>query len=92
MCPPESEVPMSLFAGPVEHAANPPESWRVEKGVTRLWFLKTKDGVTLETFPTKKAAEHAKVESFYVSLYEKESRWYAGEAIPGWKPYAAASA
>ncbi len=79
---------MSLFSGPTEHAANPPQSWVVVKVGARRWALKTKvGGPTMDTFATKKQAESAKVEGFYVSLYNRESRWYAGEPIPGWKPY-----
>lgn len=81
---------MSMFANPVEHAKNPPSTWVVEKsvaGATTRWRLQTKTGEVIDTFPTKAKAEEAKTEGFFANLYEKESRWYAGEEIPGWKQY-----
>jgi len=71
---------------PEDHANNPPETWQVVKVAERCWHLRTKDGGTLDSQPTKKAAEALKVEGFYVNLYEKERRYYAGEDVPGWKP------
>lgn len=77
---------MSLFTSPEEHAANGPETWVVVKSV-RHWRLETADGGVLETFPTKKAAEAGRVEGRIADLYDRESRWYAGEEIPSWKPW-----
>jgi hypothetical protein len=79
---------MSLFSGPEEHAANPPATWTVDKPTDqRLWYLMAGD-VNIDTFPTKRAAEAAKVSGWLVELYDKEARWYAGEVIKHWKPYA----
>jgi hypothetical protein len=78
---------MSLFSGPEEHAANPPSSWQVVKAGPRLWHLTTRDGGVLKSEQTKTAAEAERESGFYVNLYEKERRWYAGEPVPGWKPY-----
>jgi hypothetical protein len=79
---------VSLFAGPAEHTANPPESWTIVKRGERSWALVLTNGDTLDTFPSKRAAVEATETGRYVELYRKESRWYAGESIPGWKPYA----
>jgi hypothetical protein len=80
---------MSLFSGPDEHAANPPETWRAVKVAGRCWHLDTAGGVTLGgRYETRRAAEADKVSGFYVRLYEEERRWYAGEPVTGWRPYA----
>lgn len=78
---------MSLFSGPAEHAANPPESWTVSRAGRASWHLRTAAGVTLGRYETRRAAEADKVSGFYVRLYEQESRWYAGEQVAGWRPY-----
>lgn len=80
---------MSLFSGPEEHTANPPETWVVHKAGERNWQLQTKDGGVLDWGqPTKKRAEALRAEGWYVEMYDKERRWYAGEDIPPWKPWA----
>jgi hypothetical protein len=78
---------MSLFATPEEHAANPPTTWVAVKAGPRWWNLRTSSGAVLDTYPTKKAAEAARTDSFYATLYDRETRWYAGEPVAGWKPY-----
>lgn len=78
---------MSLFEGPEQHAANPPESWIV-KGGGRYWTLCTKDGTVLESATRKYAAEALRTDSFSRRLYDTEARWYAGEQITGWRPWA----
>lgn len=78
---------MALFKSPQEHAANPPSTWQVVKVATGSWSLRTRDGAELDRQSTKKAAEALKVTGFYVTLYDKEGRWYKGEAIPNWRPY-----
>jgi hypothetical protein len=80
---------VSLFNGPQEHAANPPSTWEVHKAAPRLWQLRTRDGGVLHTTTTKRAAEDLRTSGFYASQYAKEGRWYAGESVPGWKPYRA---
>lgn len=82
---------MSLFSGPEEHAANLPETWVAVRSTHSYqpWRLETKDGGVLQSgLATKRATEALKSEGFYVNLYEKESRWYAGESVAGWRPYA----
>lgn len=79
---------MSLFGSPEKHAANPPETWVVAKAGNRVWHLKTADGTVLDSFTTRKAAEAARETGFTADLYAKEKRWYAGENVPPWKPYA----
>jgi hypothetical protein len=86
---------MSLFSGPEEHAANPPDSWKVQKSEPtnpncRRWAVETAGGKRLSTFDTKKVAELWRSPvGFAGHLYAEESRWYAGEHIPGWRPYVA---
>lgn len=77
---------MSLFAGPVEHGANPPRTWRVVRN-GRRWNLTTADGGVLDGFDRKRDAEAARTTGFTADLYAKEARWYAGEAVDGWQPY-----
>ncbi len=79
---------MSMFANPTEHAANPPSTWVVKKAGEKLWHLCSKDGVVIDRATTKKAAEAMKTSGFNATLYEKETRWYAGATVDGWKPYA----
>ncbi len=79
---------MSLFAGPAEHAGNPPESWTVTKA-GRVWHLCTAGGGVLGSYPTRRAAEQDRASGPYVELYADEARWYAGESVRGWKPYRA---
>lgn len=81
---------MSLYRGPEEHAANPPETWEVVKG-GRSWSLRDRAGAVLETFTTKREAELGRADGRAANLYERERRWYAGENIAGWKPYAEVS-
>jgi hypothetical protein len=82
---------MALFATPQEHAANPPETWVVVKRGPRSWALTLNGDTTavLDRFETKRAAEQARTEGFLVRLYRQEARWYAGEPVPGWRPYSA---
>lgn len=78
---------MSIFASPAEHAAHPPSSWTVRKH-GRKWGLFIGNEHPADTFLTKRQAEAAKTTGFLADLYAKELRWYAGEAVYGWKPYA----
>lgn len=80
---------MALFANPQEHAANPPETWAVVKRAARSWGLTLAGDSTVELghYETKRAAEQAREEGFLVRLYRQEARWYAGESVPGWRPY-----
>lgn len=77
---------MALFGTPEQHAANPPESWRVEKA-GRVWIVLDAEDTVLCACPTRHEAEDAKVTGFWADLYEKERRWFAGEMVAGWKPY-----
>jgi hypothetical protein len=79
-----------MFASPEEHAANPPETWRVVKVTDRLWELRPAGSdYAFFGYPTKREAEEAKRSGFYFDLYNDEARWYAGEPVPHWKPYEA---
>ncbi|TDB80295.1 hypothetical protein E1091_19295 [Micromonospora fluostatini] len=79
---------MALHRTPDEHDANPPRTWQVRKVSPHRWDLCDATGAVLGSYPTKKRAEQDKVTGPYVALYEKEGRWFAGEPVPGWKPYA----
>lgn len=77
---------MALFRDPVEHAANPPQTWEVVKVGERLWHL-VAAGAVLTSEKTRREAKRARTEGFYVNLYEKERKQFAGESVDGWKPY-----
>lgn len=81
---------MSVFPTPEAHAANPPESWTVTRISDRVWYLCAADGVMLDRFKSRDAAVEAKTSGWLFHLYHKEARWYAGENIPNWRPYAEA--
>lgn len=78
---------MSLFADPEKHVAHPPQSWTVEPASAGRWQLRAA-GAVLDMFPRKRDAEQARASGRLVELYAKESRWYRGESVAGWKPYA----
>lgn len=75
-----------LFA-PEEHAANPPATWTVAR-VGRRWELRTQAGSVLQSFATKHEAEAARHTGFFADLYADEGKWFAGERVRNWKPYA----
>lgn len=79
---------MSLFSGPDEHAANPPESWQVVKAGDRSWHVRTADGATLDRATTRRAADELTRSGHVFTLWHDERRWYAGESVRGWKPWA----
>jgi hypothetical protein len=79
-----------MLFSPQDHPLNPPSSWDVRKadtghGVT--WYLVDAYGNVMDRYKTRKAAEADKVSGPLVKLYDQERRWYAGEAVAGWKPY-----
>lgn len=78
---------MSVYATPEENAANPPDTWTVVKGYGG-WHLTDQHGTVLDRFRTKREAEQARTDGQVARLWDQERRWYAGETIPGWKPYA----
>lgn len=78
---------MALNLTPEEHDANPPSTWTVRKH-GRKWALCNKEGHVMSTEPTKRQAEALKSSGFYFELYQKEGRWFRGEPVYGWKPYA----
>lgn len=83
---------MAMFLTPEENAANPPETWLIQKRAERRWSLCTKSGGVLDTFNTRREAEAARARGFCFDLYHKERRWFAGERVEGWKPYRPAKA
>ena len=79
---------MTMFGTPEVHAANGPETWTVVNAGNRLWNLTTAAGGFICTYATRKAAEADRESGPFVDLYRKEARWYAGEPVPAWKPWA----
>ena len=80
---------MALHTTPEDHAADPPSAWQVVKVADRCWHLKSSHGhVFGSSYKTRRAAEQDKVTGFYVNLYEKEGRWYAGHTPDGWRSWA----
>ena len=80
---------MSVFSSVSEHLENPPSTWEVHKVGPRMWALTVSgDRFTLNVYGTRTAAQSARVGGFMFDLYNKETRWYAGESIPGWRDYA----
>ena len=82
---------MSLHATPQDHDADPPASWTVVKAADRAWRLTSSLGHTIDTFTTRRDAEEERESGRWVNLYAKEGRWFAGEPVTGWKPYAPAA-
>ena len=86
---------MALHSTPEQHAANPPESWRVvrekDQNGSRVWWHLYIDQETdhpLQSYSVKREAIAALTSGFYFDLYQKEGRWFAGEKIGSWKSYA----
>jgi hypothetical protein len=79
---------MALHLTIEEHDADPPSRWTVQKS-GRRWQLLSRNGGVVDTFNTKRDAENAKTSGQIFNLYQKEGRWFRGEAVPGWRPYAA---
>lgn len=79
---------MALYTSPEAHAANPPETWAAVKTGARSWALTDQAGGILQTTATRREAEALRSSGFYFDLWHKEARWYAGEPVQGWKPYA----
>lgn len=77
---------MSLFRNPTDHKANPPSTWVVVKSGSR-WNLQIAKGATIQQFERKRDAESAKESGMWVTLYNKEARWYAGEPVDNWRSY-----
>jgi len=75
-----------LHLTPEDHATDPPEKWAIIKDCDR-WLLMSSLGGTLDSYKRKLDAEAARTSGPYVSLYEKEGRWFAGESVANWKPY-----
>lgn len=79
---------MSLFAGPEQHAANPPATWQAVKS-GRAWAVATADGKILEhSHRTKRDALEAVSSGWAARQWDKEARWYAGETPAGQRSYA----
>lgn len=79
---------MALHRTPEDHEKDPPEAWQVVKVAERCWHLDSSLGWTIGYYTTKHAAEADKVSGPHVSLYEREGRWFAGEPVSNWRPYA----
>ena len=81
---------MGLHHTPEDHDADPPARWQVVKVADRCWHLVSSlnSDAVFEYCTTRKAAEAARSDSSSALLYEKESRWFRGEPVANWKPYA----
>lgn len=79
---------MSMHSTPEDHAADPPGKWQVVKVAERCWHLDSSLGGTIGYYATRKAAEADRVSGPYVSMYERDGRWFAGQTPAGWKSYA----
>lgn len=78
---------MALYTSPEAHADNPPETWQVVKISTHAWALADKSGHLFQATATRREAQALTMSGFYFDLWHDEARWYAGESVPGWKPY-----
>jgi hypothetical protein len=58
------------------------------EGGSRSWNLNSSLGGTINSYPSRRAAEAARESGPFVTLWEQEGRWMRGEAVPGWRPYA----
>lgn len=82
---------MSIYSDPERHAANPPETWTVHKADARRWEVRDAEGNMLATARTKTLAlveRDPAIPGTIAAAYVKEGRWYAGESIPTWRPWA----
>ena len=79
---------MALHHTAVEHDADPPSAWRVQKQrVGRRWNLVDARGAVLDDFETRKAAEAAKHSGFWLkSVYADEGRRFHPPASLDWEP------
>lgn len=84
---------MGYYASPEALAANPPETWRVERvqsGSRAVWRLYIDDSENyVQQFDTKTFAlrERDNADSFTRRAVEQERLWYAGTTPSGWKTY-----
>jgi hypothetical protein len=64
-------------------------TWKVVRAGTRHWTHATAAGVVIGgRYDRKRDAEAALFTSSYARLWDQERRWYAGEPIDNWRPYA----
>lgn len=79
----------ATFSTPEQHAANPPESWRVtrvQRGSRVRWEVRihTDSTYPAESFSTKREAEHSiSPEGCFGKLYGDARRYFAGEPVQG---------
>jgi hypothetical protein len=76
-----------MLFGKDRHQENHPTTWKIQRR-GRKFHIVTKDGVSLDSFTTRRAAEKASQSGWLIDLYDKETRWFAGESVPGWRSYA----
>ncbi|WP_159599939.1 hypothetical protein [Agromyces humi] len=81
-----------MYDNPETHAANPPETWKVEKdtgGRSGWWDLYVSDisNRPIMGFRTKREAVAATTEGKYFDAWHTDARWFAGEAVHGRKLY-----
>jgi hypothetical protein len=79
----------ATFSTPEQHAANPPESWRVtrvQQGSRVRWQVRihTDSTYPAESFSTKREAMLSiRPEGRFGKLYEDARRYFAGEPVEG---------
>lgn len=84
----------TLYSSPEEHEANAPATWTVGKNPDgadsrHKWSILDKQGKAIgHAYPTKREATAAIESSAVATQWARESRWYAGEALPGVTSYA----
>ena len=77
-----------MLFGPDDHAKNGPETWNVVKAAPGHWHLVAASGAVLDYFETRREAVAAITSGTIRRLYDDETRWFAGESVRGWRPWA----
>jgi hypothetical protein len=73
------------------YQANAPTTWQIAKSPVRGggWRLTTADGITLDTYRTRKAAAEARTDGPLAKLYRSDLAWITGESRdPRFRPFA----
>lgn len=82
-----------MFSGPEEHAANGPDTWAIEKdkaaNARNRWAVLDASGRTLDSYATKRDATQSRTDGVLRTAYDDDTRWYAGETLPGRRDHAA---
>ncbi|ODQ95562.1 hypothetical protein [Mycolicibacterium holsaticum] len=60
------------------HFAHPPADWTIRRIDSRRWAVINTAGDTIDTHPTRSAAEHAAAAGPYVRIWSDRTAWYLG--------------